>query len=438
MAVRGSKEQSSGTPETISPTRLAEGVTTAPLVSAEQEIAQLRAELHRLRLTGPQPRTDDGRAPAAAEQTMWPECGLKITYGKNASPHPSTATIMRDRFREESICPSSDFGYLPQPTTDGDQLEHDFVRWGYCIVADAMTSDQVDRVVSRLKDQAAAERAAGVAHVSHGGSSQHVFNTLPKGKEFRDMIEFHPRAAVGGPTVEGLLEKILGRGWYGGTFHGSIVHEGGGDQGMHQDQGEIPIDLHANVPMKCLIIWTLSEFNLEMGGTYMVPGSHRDAAGSNRVVPSIDYTELANGGEHGPGLVACCAPPGSAILTDSRLLHSGARRTAPGTRYALRYLYQRGFIRQQENQYVSVPDEIVSVCSPKLLKMMGYQSFGGLGMVNGYTSNGKRPAVPIGELSMARPEEFGQDFDEKYSMEVSPYGNTRPPRLLVSCAVSKQ
>jgi hypothetical protein len=50
---------------------------------------------------------------------------------------------------------------------------------------------------------------------------------------------------------------------------------------------------------------------------------------------------------------------------------------------------------------------------------MGYRSFGGLGMVNGYTSNGKRPAVPVGELSMARPEEFEQDFDERYSMEVS-------------------
>ena len=411
-------ESSSNSPETISPTRLAEGVTTAPLVSAEQEIAQLRGELHRLkrRLLVGATGTDCG---SAAEPAVWPERGLKITYGDNASPHPSTATIMRDRFREGSIRPSSDFGYLPQPTSDIDQLEHDFVRWGYCIVADAMTVVQVDKVVSRLKDQAAAERAAGVAHISHGGSSQHVFNTLPKGKEFRDVIEFHPRGAIGGPSVEGLLDKILGRGWYGGTFHGSIVHEGGGDQGMHQDQGEIPIDLHPSVPMKCLIIWTLSEFNLETGGTYMVPGSHRDAAGNNRVVPGIDYTEMSCRGDHGPGLVACCAPPGSAILTDSRLLHSGARRTSPGTRYALRFLYQRGFIRQQENQYVSVPDDIVSACSPKLLKVMGYRSFGGLGMVNGYTSNGKRPAVPVGELSMARPEEFEQDFDERYSMEVS-------------------
>lgn len=416
----GRSDHSDDSPdETISPTRVNEGVTTAPLVTAAQEIAQLRDELHRLRtqLRSAQPEGEGNGTPAAAAAGgVWPERGLKITYGENVSPHPSTATVMQDRFREGSIRPASDFGYLPQPTSDSDQLEHDFVRWGYCIVADAMTPAQVERVVARLKDQAAAERAAGVGHVSHGGSSQHVFNALPKGQEFRDMIEFHPRAAVGGPVVEGLLEKILGRGWQGATFHGSIVHEGGGEQGMHQDQGEIPIDLHPNVPMKCLIIWTLSEFNLEKGGTYMVPGSHRDATGNNRVVPGFDYTQIAN---EEPGVVACCAPPGCAILTDSRLLHSGARRTAPGTRYALRYLYHRGFLRQQENQYVSVPDEIVSACSPKLQKIMGYRAFGGLGMVNGYTSNSKRPVVPVGELSLSRPAELEQDFDERYSKEVS-------------------
>eukprot|EP01045_Picozoa_sp_COSAG04_P029675 COSAG04_NODE_4935_length_1818_cov_2.121582_3_plen_190_part_01 len=186
--------------------------------------------------------------------------------------------------------PSSDFDYLPKPTTDMAQLEHDFVRWGYCIVADAMTPAQYGAVVDRLTDQAAAERAAGVAHVSHKGSSQHVFNCLPKGQVFRDVIEFAPDACTGGPVVEELLDKMLGRGWYGGTFHGSLVHQGGGDQGMHQvslstlrsasikqrpichsvqDQGEIPIDLQPNAPMKCLIIWTCSEFSQANGGTYM-------------------------------------------------------------------------------------------------------------------------------------------------------------------------
>ena len=36
------------------------------------------------------------------------------------------------------------------------------------------------------------------------------------------------------------------------------------------------------------------------------------------------------------GLVAVCAPPGTCMLTDTRILHSGGRRTAEGTRYAMR------------------------------------------------------------------------------------------------------
>ena len=48
---------------------------------------------------------------------------------------------------------------------------------------------------------------------------------------------------------------------------------------------------------------------------------------------------------------------------------------------------------------------------------MGYRAFGGLGMVNGYTSDATRPAVPVGELSLGHPQDFGQDFTERYSRE---------------------
>ena len=37
-----------------------------------------------------------------------------------------------------------------------------------------------------------------------------------------------------------LLTKILGRGYYLGTAHGSIVHERGGLQEMREDQGDPP------------------------------------------------------------------------------------------------------------------------------------------------------------------------------------------------------
>ena len=215
----------------LSPTREVEGINTAPTVSAEQEIAQLRVEVQRLsqRLQEEQ-ETRDERPAGGTDSSRSTDGGglMKIEYDQNALPHPATATIMQERYKEGSIRPSTDFDYLPQPSTTAAQLEDDFVRWGYCIVGDAMGRAEVDAVVSRMVDQAAAERAARVAHLSHGGNAQLIFNCLPKGQLFRDVIEFSGQQVRRGPLIEALLGKILGRGWYLGTSHGSIVHEGGG------------------------------------------------------------------------------------------------------------------------------------------------------------------------------------------------------------------
>ena len=61
-----------------------------------------------------------------------------------------------------------------------------------------------------------------------------------------------------------------------GTAHGSIVHQGGGRQELHQDQGYVPLP-HPPYPLACLIIYSYTNFSLEEGATYIVPGSHRDA-----------------------------------------------------------------------------------------------------------------------------------------------------------------
>ena len=66
------------------------------------------------------------------------------------------------------------------------------------MVKDACTPEQVQAQVDRLVDQAAAERAAKVARMSHKNTAQLVNNMLPKGEVFRDLLEFHPRAAQHG------------------------------------------------------------------------------------------------------------------------------------------------------------------------------------------------------------------------------------------------
>ena len=88
----------------ITPTRQDEGVTTAPLITAEQEIRGLKAEVERLKslLEG---ESSAGHGHAAEEEAAeaWPESGLKITYGENAYQHPNTMTFMRDSFKAGTI-----------------------------------------------------------------------------------------------------------------------------------------------------------------------------------------------------------------------------------------------------------------------------------------------------------------------------------------------
>ena len=85
----------------ITPTRQNEGVTTAPLVTAEAEIRGLKAEVERLKslLEG----ESAGHAAEEEAAEAWPESGLKITYGENAYQHPNTMTFMRDSFKAGTI-----------------------------------------------------------------------------------------------------------------------------------------------------------------------------------------------------------------------------------------------------------------------------------------------------------------------------------------------
>lgn len=81
---------------------------------------------------------------------------------------------------------------------------------------------------------------------------------------------------------------------------------------------------------------------------------------------------------------------------------------------------------------MTVPDEIVAQCSPKLQTIMSYRAFGGLGMVNGYTSNGKRQKLPVTELRMSRPEDFEQDVSRELHTAITTTNCTRVECLALS------
>jgi len=303
-----------------------------------------------------------------------------IAYADGRSPTSSLsagrllkqlAGLSKERMEAGRVRNSSDFDCLPKPSADEARLEADFVRWGYCLVEDAMSPQQVRAQVERLVEQAAAERRmdAGIM-TSAKGRAQLVANLVLKGKVFRDAVEFKERAAQKGPLVDRLLAKVMGEGFGLGCAHGSIVHQHGGLQELHIDQGGMPMP-YPPFPFGSLIIWCHTDFNADAGGTYIVPGSHRTASGATIFHAGADLLRLV---DSEPGLVAICAPPGTCILTDTRVLHCGGQRTAPGTRYAMRCHYNRHFMRplhEQSTANLHVPDDVYEQLSPRLKQMMG-------------------------------------------------------------------
>ena len=356
------------------------------IANLRDEVAQLREELEQLR----------GYQTEPAFGTTWQtEMDQGIVYTDGHSPTSSMSAgrllkqfsgLSKERMKSGQIRDSRDFDYLPNPSSDEEQLEADFVRWGYCLVKDAMSPDQVRTQVDRLIDQAAAERRLNVGMMTSANDrAQLVNNLVLKGSVFRDAVEFKELAAQGGPTVDRLLTKIMGEGFGLGCAHGSIVHTGGGLQELHIDQGGMPLP-YPPFPFGSLIIWCYTDFDLANGGTYVVPGSHRNASGATSFQDGTDLLQLVNGE---PGLVAVCAPSGTCILTDTRILHCGGRRTAQGTRYAMRCHYNRHFIRplhEQSTANLHVPDDVYEKLSDRLKRMMGI------------TDNNR---TPIGQLSVS-------------------------------------
>ncbi len=349
------------------------------------EVADQEETIQRLRAENARLRSDlehlVAKSLATSSNDTWTTAmkrGIEYSDGQSHTSSIGAGRLLRqlsgiskERMKAGRIRNSSEFEYLPRPSTDETQLESDFVRWGYCLVKDALSPSQIQRQMDRLVDQAQAERKLDTAIMtSRNDRAQLVNNLVLKGDVFRDIVEFKESAAQRGPLVDRLLTKIMGEGFGLGCAHGSIVHQGGGLQELHIDQGLLPLP-YPPFPFGSLIIWCFSDFSLENGATYIVPGSHRTSDGSTVFSVGANLMELV---DSEPGLVAICAPAGTCILTDTRVLHCGGRRTAPGTRYGLRCHYNRHFIRalhEQSGANHHVPDEIHALLSDRLKHMMG-------------------------------------------------------------------
>ena len=129
-------------------------------------------------------------------------------------------------------------------------------------------------------------------------------------------------------------------------------------QAIHRDQWAFDFfPFPPGYEVQCNTIWAMTDFEARNGATRVIPGSHRFA---DRLAFQEADTEPAE------------MPAGSVLLYTGSLYHGGGANRSESTRIGVNITYARSWLRQEENQYLSVPPELARTLPEPLLRLMGY------------------------------------------------------------------
>jgi ectoine hydroxylase-related dioxygenase (phytanoyl-CoA dioxygenase family) len=104
-------------------------------------------------------------------------------------------------------------------------------------------------------------------------------------------------------------------------------------------------------------IWAITDFTSENGATQVVPGSTQWPDNQEIQPEQITQAEMK---------------AGSVLVYSGSVFHGGGANTSDQDRIGINITYALGWLRQEENQYLSCPPELAKDLSPTLQGLAGY------------------------------------------------------------------
>lgn len=136
---------------------------------------------------------------------------------------------------------------------------------------------------------------------------------------------------------------------------------------MHHPKHAHP-DPFSQPQLEIEAIYALSDFTAENGGTRIVPGSHRWPLDRTAETDEIVHVEM---------------PAGSAVYYLGGTMHGGgANRTTDQSRRGLFTGFVAGWLRTEENFFLSTPIDAVREMPERVQSFLGYDSYLGIGVVD--------------------------------------------------------
>jgi ectoine hydroxylase-related dioxygenase (phytanoyl-CoA dioxygenase family) len=168
------------------------------------------------------------------------------------------------------------------------------------------------------------------------------------------------RELVMHPTIVGAVKGLLSDATNIHLHLTQIIAIGAGQgaQPIHRDQWAFDFfPFPSGYEVQCNTLWAMTDFSEENGATRVIPGSHLR---EDKLEFKADDTEPAE------------MEAGSALFYTGALYHGGGANRSNETRVGLNVTYARGWLRQEENQYLTVPHDVARELDPDLLRMIGY------------------------------------------------------------------
>lgn len=231
-----------------------------------------------------------------------------------------------------------------------DRIIAAFERDGACIVANAMP-EELRTMVSDELAPFIEDTAFGRDEFT-GKKTQRTGALVARCPSCREVVTNAEVMDLAKEFLSPFSKKLLLN-----TTQAINISPGEGAQDLHRDRFAWGTNLPKEIETQLSTIWALTEFSEANGATRIVPGSHR-----------WDWQRQAQPEE----ICQAVMEPGSVLLFTGSVIHSGGRNKSTQQRIGLNITYCLGWLRQEENQYLSCPPEVAKDLSPELQDLLGY------------------------------------------------------------------
>ncbi len=217
----------------------------------------------------------------------------------------------------------------------------------------------VDRLApSYLMDRIAAELEPYLSATPTGPDDFSGTNTRRTGA----LIARSPssRELIQHPTALGTTALVLSHATNFQLHLTQAIAIGGGQpaQPIHRDQWAFDFfPFPKGYEVQCNTIWAQTDFTEANGATRVVVGSNTADDGVPYKPSDTEPAEMVRG---------------SALFYSGSVYHGGGANLTDTTRIGLNITYNVAWLRQEENQYLSVPREVAATLPTDLLRLMGY------------------------------------------------------------------